>query len=174
MEIQLGKIFSRSSHRPLLLLLMILICSIVYYSKNMPTKLMVMYIPISEPIYAQTPKPYKQLNIINLREDSKENCTCIKTKHLLHLVQTSICLHDDRDAISNAIQKEGIWEERYLIELFGVLIRYPQMSFIDVGANIGGYTMFAASFGRSVVSIECFKPNIENDPQGSTNRESSR
>jgi FkbM family methyltransferase len=35
------------------------------------------------------------------------------------------------------------------------------MSFIDAGANLGTYTMFAASFGRTVVSIECFKPNIE-------------
>jgi FkbM family methyltransferase len=35
------------------------------------------------------------------------------------------------------------------------------MSFIDAGANIGTYTMFAASFGRLVLSIECFKPNIE-------------
>ncbi|CAF1040492.1 unnamed protein product [Adineta steineri] len=35
------------------------------------------------------------------------------------------------------------------------------MSFIDVGANVGTYTMFTASFARHVISIECFKPNID-------------
>ncbi len=118
-------------------------------------------IRLQESIDPQTTNVYKPLNIINLYETSKENFDCIKSKHLLHLVQTTICLHDNRDAVSNIIRDERIWEESYLIKLFGILIRYPQMSFIDAGANLGTYTMFAASFGRTVVSIECFKPNIE-------------
>jgi len=77
-----------------------------------------------------------------------ENFTCVKTKYLLHLVQTTICVHDQRDALSNQVRRDKIWEEHLLIPLFTILIRYPQMSFIDAGANVGGYTMFAASFGR--------------------------
>jgi FkbM family methyltransferase len=111
-------------------------------------------------IVSQRTSVSKQVDIIDLQHDSKENFTCIKTKYLLHFVRTTICLHDDRDAVSNEIRTNRIWEERYLIELFGFLIRYPHMSFIDVGANLGGYTMFAASFGRLVLAIECFKPNI--------------
>lgn len=103
----------------------------------------------------------KHVNIINLREDTKENITCITTKYLLRIVRTTICLHDNRDALSNIIKKDRIWEERFLVEVLGLLIRYPQMSFIDTGANVGTYTMFVASFGRFVLSIECFKPNIE-------------
>jgi len=76
------------------------------------------------------------------------NFTCVKTKYLLHLVQTTICVHDQRDALSNQVRRDKIWEEHLLIPLFTILIRYPQMSFIDAGANVGGYTMFAASFGR--------------------------
>ncbi len=33
---------------------------------------------------------------------------------------------------------------------------------IDIGANIGGYTMFTAgALGRSTVAIDCYMPNIE-------------
>jgi FkbM family methyltransferase len=103
----------------------------------------------------------KSLNIIDLNETSKENITCIKSKHLLYHVQTTICLHDDRDAVSNIIRDNRVWEESYLVKLLDFLTRYPQMDFIDVGANLGVYTMLVASYGRFVVSIECFRPNIE-------------
>ncbi|CAF3875397.1 unnamed protein product, partial [Adineta steineri] len=33
------------------------------------------------------------------------------------------------------------------------------MALIDIGANIGTYTMFAAALGRFVIAIECFEPN---------------
>lgn len=101
------------------------------------------------------------LNIIDLQAESSENITCVKSKDLPHIGSTTICLHNDQDAVSNIIQSNRIWEEQLLIKILHVLIRYPHMDFIDVGANLGTYTMFAASLGRSVLSIECFKPNIE-------------
>ncbi|CAF3786339.1 unnamed protein product [Adineta steineri] len=100
------------------------------------------------------------VNLVNLREEINENYTCIKTKQLLSIVQTTICLHDSRDAVSKEILEKKIWEEKYLIKLLQFLKRYPQMDFIDAGANLGAYTMFAASFGRYAIAIECFKPNI--------------
>ncbi|CAF3945845.1 unnamed protein product [Rotaria sp. Silwood1] len=53
-----------------------------------------------------------------------------------------------------------MWEEQQLSLLFRVLLRDPHLSFIDVGANIGVYTMFAAALRRFTIAIECFKPNI--------------
>ncbi|CAF3843921.1 unnamed protein product [Adineta steineri] len=100
------------------------------------------------------------VNLVNLQEETNENYTCIKTKQLLSIVQTTICLHDSRDAVSKEILEKKIWEEKYLIKLLEFLKRYPQMDFIDAGANLGAYTMFAASFGRHAIAIECFKPNI--------------
>ena len=35
------------------------------------------------------------------------------------------------------------------------------IDFIDIGANIGIYTMYASSIGRKTISIECYQPNIE-------------
>ncbi|CAF0719885.1 unnamed protein product [Adineta steineri] len=36
---------------------------------------------------------------------------------------------------------------------------YPQLGLIDIGANIGTYTMFIAAMNRLVIAIECFPPN---------------
>jgi FkbM family methyltransferase len=104
---------------------------------------------------------YKGLDLIGLQSESKENFTCIKTKYLFQTFRTIICIHDKRDAISNIIAKDKIWEERYLIKLFEFFLLYPHMNFIDVGANVGAYTMFVASLGRLVLAIECFKPNTD-------------
>jgi FkbM family methyltransferase len=168
MENQLYTIFSRRNYRLIHILIVISVFIIVYYFNRMTTIVTIFDFKPQQTVVSQTGKIIasqitglsKELNIIDLHEDLKENFTCIKTKYLLHIVQTTICLHDNRDAVSNIIQRDKIWEERFLIELFGILIRYPQMSFIDAGANLGTYTMFAASFGRFVIAIECFKPNI--------------
>ncbi len=153
--------FFRQNYRPTLFLLILIMLGTVYYSRNMIKSPTISYIEIEQKIMSQFTNLSIQVNLIDLEKESKENISCIKTKYLLHIVQTTICLHDGRDAVSNIIAKEKIWEERYLIELFGFLIRYPQMNFIDAGANLGAYTMFAASFGRHVLAIECFKPNID-------------
>ncbi|CAF4243293.1 unnamed protein product, partial [Adineta steineri] len=41
-----------------------------------------------------------------------------------------------------------------------LLLRHPDLDFIDIGANIGTYTMYVAALGRFVLSIDCFAPNI--------------
>ena len=162
MEINLYSIFCRRHQRRILFLLALIFLSIIYlYSKGIIAVLAASRPQAAARIDYQIAGLSKHVNMIDLYEETKDNFTCIKTKHLLHIVQTTLCLHDARDAVSNEIQQKKIWEERYLIPLLGFLIRYPQMSFIDAGANLGGYTMFAASFGRFVLSIECFKPNID-------------
>ncbi len=161
MKVHLYKIFCKRNNRPIRFLLVIIFLNIAYYSNISRTLLTIWNFQIEKTIVFQKMNLSKHVDIIDLQENIEKNFTCIQTKYLLHIVRTTICLHDDRDVVSNIIRKDRIWEERYLIELFGFLIRYPQMNFIDVGANLGAYTMFAASFGRSVVAIECFKPNLD-------------
>ena len=105
------------------------------------------------------PKIPSHINMIDLDAPITDEFTCIKTKLLLNVLRTTICVHNDSDMLSSAVIKDKIWEEANLGVLFRVLFRYPEFSFIDVGANIGTYTMFAASLGRSVLAIECFQPN---------------
>jgi FkbM family methyltransferase len=35
------------------------------------------------------------------------------------------------------------------------------VALIDIGANIGTYTMYSSSIGRKTISIECYQPNID-------------
>lgn len=153
MEIHLHRLFSRWPYRILLFLSLISLLSIVYYSNRL-----IKVLPMTN---IELQKTNSILNIIDLQATSSENITCVKSKQLPHVGSTTICLHGDQDAVSNIIQLNRIWEEPLLTKILRVLIRYPHMDFIDVGANLGIYTMFAASLGRSVLSIECFKPNID-------------
>jgi FkbM family methyltransferase len=102
------------------------------------------------------------VNIIDPDQMLKSNLTCVKTKELLNLYSTTICVHLGRDAVSHAISTTGIWEEGYITRLLRILIRNPHLDMIDIGANIGTYTMFTAgALGRFTLAIDCFMPNIE-------------
>jgi FkbM family methyltransferase len=78
--------------------------------------------------------------------------------------RTTVCVHkveQDRD-VSGLLVSSGIWEENLVTRIVHILSIYNQYAFFDIGANLGVYTMYAASLGCSnVISIECFRPNIE-------------
>lgn len=161
------KIFVSTLFRRQIYFSLLIFMVILYFSTVHPPNAIFKLQPILQALLQNTTSASistsnisKHLNIINFEEQTTENITCIKTKHLLHIVQTTICLHDSRDAMSSVINKDLVWEEKLLTPLFGLLIRYPHMSFIDVGANIGSYTLFTAALGRFTLSIECFRPNI--------------
>ncbi|UJR37597.1 hypothetical protein I4U23_030294 [Adineta vaga] len=55
-----------------------------------------------------------------------------------------------------------VWEDSDVTRLLNILIRNPGMDMIDIGANIGGFTMFTAgALGRFTLVIECYRPGIE-------------
>ncbi|CAF0830601.1 unnamed protein product [Adineta steineri] len=90
--------------------------------------------------------------------------TCIKSKTLLNYVSTSICLHEKNADIwvSGEFRKNNsVWEGPQIEQMLQYLLRYPHLDFIDIGANIGAYTMYVAALGRFVVAVECFGPNID-------------
>ncbi|CAF1287762.1 unnamed protein product [Adineta steineri] len=55
----------------------------------------------------------------------------------------------------------SIWDEEGVTRILRLLLRYPHLDFIDIGANIGTYTMYAAALGRFVLAIECFALNTD-------------
>ena len=112
------------------------------------------------PVFFQSSATVSVLDIVNLSSSIPANVSCLKTKPLANLIRTTVCVHSTTDYVSQNIMANKIWEEDRLTNLFRVLLREPTFSFIDVGANLGVYTMFAAALGRSVVAIECFRPNI--------------
>jgi FkbM family methyltransferase len=90
------------------------------------------------------------------------NFPCIKTRKILNLYETTICIYSKGDTVSQSVSTEHIWEEMEMTRIIKILIRNPHMDMIDIGANIGGYTMFTAgALGRFTLSIDCYLPNIE-------------
>ncbi|CAF1171199.1 unnamed protein product [Rotaria sordida] len=103
------------------------------------------------------------VHIIDLNVPIKTKFQCIKTKKLLNNISTNICLHKTKKDkyISGAFNDSiSIWEEEQVIRILRLLIYYPHLDFIDLGANIGTYTMYVAALGRFVLAIDCFAPNI--------------
>ncbi|CAF3245730.1 unnamed protein product [Rotaria socialis] len=101
---------------------------------------------------------------VDLNILTSESFKCVKTKLLLDKYRTTVCVHEiqkDRD-VSGHLVSHGIWEEHLVTRFIRILSTYKQYSFIDIGANLGKYTIYAASLGCSnIISIECFRPNIE-------------
>lgn len=99
------------------------------------------------------------VNIIDLTIPITEHFICIKTKQLFKVIRTTICVHNQSDFVSRHFLENNTYEEEYMQILFRLFLRYPEYGLIDVGGNIGAYTMFAAAMKRTVISIECFRPN---------------
>ena len=112
---------------------------------------------------AESSQLSSNVHLLNLSLRVKTKFRCIKAKTLLNRVGTTICLHDSSNDmyVSGAFQREeSIWEEEHVKRMLELLIRHPHLHFIDVGANIGTYTMYAAALGRFVLAIDCFRPNL--------------
>ena len=101
---------------------------------------------------------------VDTQQATNASFRCVKTKLLLKKYQTSVCVHEvenDRD-VSRSLISSGIWEERLVEKFLRILSMFPRYAFFDIGANLGIYTMYAASMGcANVISIECFQPNLE-------------
>lgn len=104
-------------------------------------------------------RPVKYCNIVNLTAPVNEEFNCVRTTTK---PQTTVCLYDVyRDVyISHDIQETGIWEPLVTRDFLDVLARNPSAGVIDVGANIGFYSMLAASDGREVVAVEPYVNSV--------------
>ena len=90
------------------------------------------------------------------------NFPCITTKKVLNLFESTLCLHASGDTVSGDVASSRIWEETDMTRILRILIRNPHMDMIDIGANIGGFTMFTAdALGRFTLAVDCYLPNIE-------------
>lgn len=77
--------------------------------------------------------------------------------------------HGNTDAVSKQIERKGTWELQITKNLIKNLEIYAaetqktlgDLSVVDIGANIGWYTMVIASLGVNVVSFEPMEPNLD-------------
>jgi FkbM family methyltransferase len=103
------------------------------------------------------------VHIVDLHAPVSTKFQCMKTKKLLKNISTNICLYEkemDKHVSGVFHESTSIYEEAHVIRILQLLVRHPHLDFIDIGANIGTYTMFAAALGRFVLAIDCFAPNL--------------
>ena len=67
----------------------------------------------------------------------------------------------DRDEhVSGSIIRDGTWEEGWVNKLHSILRKDPYSVFIDIGANVGVYSLTMAKLGRAVIAIDAIQGNI--------------
>ena len=73
---------------------------------------------------------------------------------------TAVCfVHGSFDYVSNYILKHGGWEKSYVDAVEQVLSLDPSLGMIDLGCNVGVFTIVPAMLKRKVVAVDV---NIEN------------
>jgi len=73
-----------------------------------------------------------------------------------------ICIKPiERDVwVSGTIKKTGAWETETILNLIDVLNKFENATFVDIGANIGMYTVLAAAMHRKVVAVDADPENL--------------
>lgn len=73
----------------------------------------------------------------------------------------TICIHDPAKdvVISGALNAHHMWEGETVIPFQNLLQVEPDINLIDIGANLGVYSLIAARWDRKVVAVDA---NIEN------------
>ncbi|XP_023330591.1 uncharacterized protein LOC111702989 [Eurytemora carolleeae] len=67
---------------------------------------------------------------------------------------------DVDSVISGYIYYEGYWERDMLQLMLKILQAYPNATLLDVGSNIGMFSVTAAAANYSVVAVDPFKTNL--------------
>jgi FkbM family methyltransferase len=99
----------------------------------------------------------QSLKIYDLNRSARFKFDCIKTGKI-EQIDTTICLHNlDEDAyVSASIKQKGVWESD-LVKLFmKLLISITELQVLDIGAQLGQYSLFAAKLNRTCIAVEPF------------------
>ncbi|KAH3883283.1 hypothetical protein DPMN_007238 [Dreissena polymorpha] len=79
------------------------------------------------------------------------------------LASTPICVYDPAIDIwvSGYIISKGNFEGDLILELVKILQDNPSLTFLDIGCNVGVYTLAVAKFGRQVTAVDANRKNLE-------------
>ena len=130
------------------LILVCLICGVVGY---------LFFFPLDEPLTSingfKRGSSHSVCNVYDFHAESNDHHECVKTNYTPSFF---ICIHPVNEDIyvSNYIKRHGIWEGEILRVFKNLLEQDPEMGAIDIGANIGVYTMLAAALHRPVIAVE--------------------
>ena len=77
-------------------------------------------------------------------------------------LRTTICIKPvARDIhVSGAIEREGAWERDTVNNVISAMEAHPGAVFLDIGANIGMYTVVIAAMRRRVITEDADPSNL--------------
>ncbi|CAF0944962.1 unnamed protein product [Brachionus calyciflorus] len=86
---------------------------------------------------------------------------CYKTR-MKYSINTKLCIYDPKydKQISEQIKTNGLWEPTNVRSFMKLLNEVKDANVIDLGANIGLYSLLAAKLNRTVISIEPVHENL--------------
>ncbi|KAK3089059.1 hypothetical protein FSP39_000484 [Pinctada imbricata] len=75
---------------------------------------------------------------------------------------TPICIYDPQEdrMISAFIKDKRTWEQNLLNATSAILLSHPELTFVDLGSNIGAYTITAAKLGRRVFAVDIMEDSL--------------
>ena len=108
--------------------------------------------------------PYKNgMFLYNMEEATESWWTfeCIVTK-MKNIINTQLCIHEPKydHHISGQLKENGMWEPTNVRSFIKQLEEVPDANVIDIGANIGLYTLLAAKMKRYVIAVEPLHENL--------------
>lgn len=93
------------------------------------------------------------------RRVSKSSCVGFKTWN----GDTPICVYPKADdkMISAYVTDYGTWEPELLNMTGEIMLSNHRLKFIDLGCNIGTFTLFVAKLGRNVIAIDALSYSLD-------------
>ncbi|XP_005105152.1 uncharacterized protein LOC101856678 [Aplysia californica] len=75
---------------------------------------------------------------------------------------TRICVHSPRvdNMISNGIRDTGEWEGEHVANMREFFQKHPHSQLVDLGCNVGVFSMSAASLGLPVLAVDILPANL--------------
>ena len=94
-----------------------------------------------------------------VKNKNTKNCITLRTPR----GTTSICTYPvEKDIhISGSIHRESQWEGSRVKQLADLFIKQPNLEFLDLGCNIGAYTVALAHHGVKVTAVDPMLENLE-------------
>jgi FkbM family methyltransferase len=73
-----------------------------------------------------------------------------------------VCLHpESKDRLaSRELARSGTWETRNTELFLAIMAQHRDLDLIDIGANLGQFSLLAAGLGRRVVAVEPYTPSL--------------
>ena len=100
------------------------------------------------------------VEIYDLTRAVTDDFQCIN----IHVVPvTPICVFDPKEDVyvSGTLIKGDVWEAHIVKKFQKALKLHPDICVLDIGANIGLYSLIAASMGHLVLAVEPYTPSLK-------------